>query len=348
MTMVLGGPVFSHWVKDEFVFDLLSDQADINAMLEFEIALAQVQGQNGIIPQRHASEIASFVNGFAPDMAALANATARDGLAVPGLVAQIKDKLTPDMAKSFHFGATSQDVIDSSLMMRLTRVFEYFAQQTDKLAGDLDVLSEKWGNLPLMAVTRQRDALPMTIADRVKTWRQGVDVATKKMNAIITERLPVQLGGPIGRSDMADTIRADLAGVLALRDPGHAWHSTRDPIQTIGGALCALTAALGKIGADLGRMSQDGVRTATIAGGGSSAMAHKVNPVDTELLVALSSFAATMQGGLAQASVHEYERSGTSWTLEWLILPQMVATSGAALKAGRRLLGNVERLGQPD
>ena len=110
--------------------------------------------------------------------------------------------------------------------------------------------------------------------------------------------------------------------------------------------MTEMSAAMAKPALDLGYMAQDGSDTAAISGGGSSAMAHKVNPVDTELLVALARFVAALNGGLAQAALHENERSGAAWTLEWLTLPPIVNATGGAIQSAIRLLGKVQRLGR--
>ena len=126
---------------------------------------------------------------------------------------------------------------------------------------------------------------------------------------------------------------------LSLAPP---WHSQRDAIVEFGSWLALVAGSLGKMGQDVALMTQNAVGTARLGGGGtSSAMAHKQNPVPAELLVTLARFAAGLAGTLAGALVHENERSGSAWTLEWLVLPQMAVAAGAALRTALTLVGNL-------
>jgi 3-carboxy-cis,cis-muconate cycloisomerase len=137
-----------------------------------------------------------------------------------------------------------------------------------------------------------------------------------------------------------------MGEALGLGVPARSWHSQRDGIVELADWLSLVSGSLGKIGVDIGLMAQNGVgEIALEGGGGSSAMPHKQNPVAAEVLVALARYNATLTGGMHQALLHEQERSGAAWTLEWLILPQMVVTTGASLRTAKALLGHVTRIG---
>jgi 3-carboxy-cis,cis-muconate cycloisomerase len=141
--------------------------------------------------------------------------------------------------------------------------------------------------------------------------------------------------------DKADRVARGLAERLDL-GLAAPWHTERDPLVGFGSDLGLITGALGKFGADIALLSQNEVATVTIAGGGtSSAMAHKSNPVNAELLVTLARFNAGLVGTLHQSMVHEYERSGAAWTLEWLTLPQLVITTGASLRIALALVEQI-------
>ena len=137
-----------------------------------------------------------------------------------------------------------------------------------------------------------------------------------------------------------------IAARLKLMD-AEPWHSDRTLILNLAQGLALLTGTLGKIGQDVALLAQSERRAVRIAGaGGSSAMAHKQNPVAAELLVALARLNAGLLGTLAQSLVHENERSGAAWTLEWLILPQMAEAAGAALRHAEGLIANLEFTGR--
>ena len=150
------------------------------------------------------------------------------------------------------------------------------------------------------------------------------------------------------RADPWADVRPRLAARLGLTDPGRSWHTDRTPLVVASAPFEATARAMGKIGLDAGLMAMDPVGALRVSGGASSSMPHKVNPVDAELAVAAARHAALLHGGLAGAALHELERSGAGWTLEWLILPQLAASAGAGLAAVERLLGAVEGIGTDD
>lgn len=160
----------------------------------------------------------------------------------------------------------------------------------------------------------------------------------------------MQLGGAVGNragfGSAAQAIAAAMARDLDLGNPPRAWHVTRAPIIAYGARLAMITGSLGKIGQDVALMTQQGVATAGLSGGGgSSAMPHKQNPVLAELLVTLARFNASQSGALQHAMVHEQERSGSAWTLEWLLLPQICLATGRALGAAETLLDQISGIG---
>ena len=139
-----------------------------------------------------------------------------------------------------------------------------------------------------------------------------------------------------------------MAAELGLAYAPDCWHTTRDALADYANWLSLVTGSLGKMGQDICLMAQQGLDEAMLGGGGgSSAMPHKRNPVKAEALVTLARFNAVQVGGMHQALVHEQERSGAAWSLEWLILPQMTVAAAASLSTGIALLNSVERLGDP-
>jgi 3-carboxy-cis,cis-muconate cycloisomerase len=197
-----------------------------------------------------------------------------------------------------------------------------------------------------MGRTRMQRALPITFADRVAAWKSPLDRQLDALGALERDLLVLQFGGAVGTLDKlgerGSLVRAALARRLGLADPGRAWHAERDRIADLAGWLAKISGSLGKIGQDLVLMAQNEVGEAVLAAAGSSsAMPHKRNPVQAELLITLARFNAGQLGALHQAMVHEGERSGAAWTLEWLILPAMVAASAAALRLSKDCLGGL-------
>ena len=341
-------PYLSGLVGDEEVASFFSAAAELEAMLAFEVALAKAEAVAGVISvdAAHAIEIAA--HRFSPDVASLRAATARDGVVVPDLVRQLRAAVGEPHARHLHFGATSQDVIDSGLMLRLSRVLPLLGERLDGLIGGLAALSATFGAHSLMGRTRMQPAIPITVADRLDAWRQPLERVAERLEIFALEGLAVQFGGAAGTleklGDTAGAVRAALADELGLVDTPQ-WHSQRDRIGELAGLLAAVTGSLGKIGQDIVLMADRGGEIMLAGGGGSSAMPHKQNPVAAEALVTLARFNAAQLGGMAQAAVHEQERSGAAWTLEWLILPQMVVACGAALRLCGELFAAIRQIG---
>ncbi|TIT48326.1 MAG: 3-carboxy-cis,cis-muconate cycloisomerase, partial [Mesorhizobium sp.] len=128
-------------------------------------------------------------------------------------------------------------------------------------------------------------------------------------------------------------------------DDAPQWHSQRDRIAELANWLSLVTGGLGKFGQDIALMAQAGDELQLAGGGSSSAMAHKRNPIDAEMLVTLARYNAAQLSGMHHALVHEQERSGAAWTLEWLILPQMLMAAGASTCVADRLLSNITAIG---
>lgn len=348
----LGHPLLSRLLGDDAVASLFNADAEYVAAEAFEIALARVTAAHGFIPGEAAKAIEAALGTFTPDLELLAETTERDGVIVPGLVAQMRTHIGELHGKHLHFGATSQDVVDTSLILRLRDALRHIETGLTEVVGALFKVEEQFGTQPMMAVTRMQEALPITVADRVRSWRAPLVRHLERIEEIKSRLLIVQFGGAVGTlhmfGDKADVVTQSLADELGLGAPEHNWHSQRDIVVEFASWLSLVTGSLGKMGQDLALMAQNSVGEVTFAGGGgSSAMPHKQNPVGAEMLVTLARFNATEVSAMHQALVHESERSGAAWTLEWMVLPQMVVATAGALRRAKMLLGSVEDLGRP-
>lgn len=336
--------LLNHLVGDAELETLFADQVEIAAILRFEAALAGAEADAGLIPEAAATAIGNAIATFKPDMADLATGIARDGVVVPALIRQLRAAVG-DHGKSLHFGATSQDATDTGLMLRLATAIGLIDQRLVALESGLAALAARDGAITMMAHTRMQRALPISVAAKVATWTAPLARGRKALALLRRRLLVIQLGGPVGNraelGDKADLVVKRLAERLdlGLADP---WHTERDPIGELGSVLSLITGSLGKFGADVALLAQNEVSILRLeGGGGSSAMAHKSNPVNAELLVALARSNAGLLGTLHQALVHEYERSGSAWTLEWMVLPQMVIAAGASLRIATTLVGQI-------
>jgi 3-carboxy-cis,cis-muconate cycloisomerase len=342
-------PYLSGLLGDEPVSAFFSAAAELDAMLAFERALAKAEAAEGVIPVDAATEIAAAVAHFAPDVASLREATARDGVVAPDLVRQLRAAVGEPHGRHVHFGATSQDVVDSGLMLRLAKALPALIGRLAAIETALDRLAAAHGARPLMAHTRMQPAIMMTVADRIAAWKGPIAGNRERLSAHLADGLPLQFGGAAGTleklGDKAGAVRAALARELGLADRPQ-WQAQRTVVADIAHLLSLVTGSLGKIGQDIGLMADRGGEIVLSGGGGSSAMPHKQNPVAAEILVTLARFNATLIAGMHQSLVHEQERSGSAWTLEWLLLPQMVVATVAATRTAVGLLESVVSMGQ--
>lgn len=341
-------PVLGGLLGDEEINGYFSVEAEVKAMLAFEAALASVEAKAGLIPEEAAGAIIDAISAFEPDIDDLRIAVSVDGVVVPELVRQLRAVVGAKMASHVHFGATSQDVIDTGLMLRLKPVLAIVEQRLAVFLRALGNLAKRDGENTLMAATRMQPAIPIRAGDRIESWRGPAERNLERLRAWMVDGLALQFGGAAGTLDKlggkANAVRAALAGELGLADRPQ-WHSQRDRIAELASVLSLISGGLGKFGQDVALMALSGNEVELAAGGGSSAMPHKQNPVSAEVLVTLARFNATQLAGLHAAMVHEQERSGAAWTLEWMILPQMVFATAAGTRLATELVANIRRLG---
>ncbi|MBN9217907.1 MAG: 3-carboxy-cis,cis-muconate cycloisomerase [Mesorhizobium sp.] len=341
-------PLLSGLLGDEEAARHFSVEAEIAAMLAFERALAEAEAECGIIPRDAGAAIVTALASFRPDTASLRTGVARDGVVVPELVRQIRTAVGEPHGDKVHFGATSQDVIDTGLVLRLKAVVEHLGLLLTETILRLASLEERFGGRTLAGMTRMQEAIPIKVADRVNAWRAPLHRHQERLSEQSTRLLTLQFGGAAGTleklGDKGQAVRAALAAKLGLADAPQ-WHSQRDALADFAGWLSLVTGSLGKFGQDVALMAMAGRDIVLSGGGGSSAMPHKQNPVKAEALVALARFNATQLSGMHQALVHEQERSGAAWMLEWLLLPQMAVATAASLRLAAELAGQIESLG---
>ena len=343
--------VFSHpWLRglfgDPAMADLWSARAQLRHMLAFEAAWSRAGHLAGLWSEADGAQAAEAIAGISLDMAALAEGAGRDGLPVPALVRALK----ATAGAAVHKGATSQDVIDTATVLSARATLDLVSARLTDLDAALAGLAREQGERPLTGRTRMQAALPITVGERVQAWQAPLSDHLAACGALKERLGAVQIGGAVGNraalGDGADALVRAVARDLGLRPAARAWHAERGRMVEFAAFLSLVSGSLGKIGQDVALMAQQGIDEIRLrGGGGSSAMPHKQNPILAELLVTLARFNAVQVAGMHQAMVHEQERSGAAWTLEWMLLPQMAQATGRGLEAARDLIASVERIG---
>jgi 3-carboxy-cis,cis-muconate cycloisomerase len=335
---------------DDEIARLFSDTAEIRAMMLVMGTLAKVQGRAGVIPEISGAFLHRAAMEVQVDPAGLAAATGQNGVTVPGLVTAFRGALNaPEHAPYLHWGATSQDVQDTALMLRLRQALMLIEARLGGALTALADLAEAHAETVQAARTYGQVATPSSFGALVASWGAPLIRAHDRLDRLREDCLCVSLSGAAGTGTMLgpdpDALRAELAQSLGLSDPGESWHASRDRIGEIAGWLTGVATAAGKMGEDLIRHTRSEVAEIRLEGaGGSSTMPQKQNPVGPSVLVALARHTVALDGAVRGAALHGEARDGAAWFAEWLALPQLVA---AAAKSAA-LVEDLSRTITPD
>lgn len=339
--------IYSSLLGDAETARLFSDAAEIRAMLLVEGALARVQGAAGIIPAEAAAFIDRASREVMIDPSALAEETARNGVPVPALLAAFrKEASAPDMMQYLHWGATSQDIMDTALALRLRRVMDIWQLRLARVLALLADLAQQYADLPMAARTYGQIATPTTFGAVLAAWGWPLITHQGRLESLRGEVLRLSLSGAAGTMSamggQGPAIRAALARELDLADPEHSWHSERTGMGALAGFAAGLAASLGKLGEDVFLLAQSGLGEVSIgAGGASSTMPQKQNPVGPSALVALARYVIGQSGLVQGAGLHRQQRDGAAWFSEWLSLPASCIALGRMLSTAEAVLAEM-------
>lgn len=340
----LDSALYRDLLGDPEVGGLFTDTAEVRAMLVVEGALARVQGGLGLIPEASAALIHRASLEVQIDAAALAPATAVNGVPVPALVAAFRREMAaPAHAAFVHWGATSQDIMDTALMLRLRQALAIMEARLAAVIRALGGLAAEHADVPMAGRTYGQAAVPTGFGAVAAGWGGPLMRHHARLADLRPRLLNVSLSGAAGTlgamSGQGPAVRAALAGALGLGDPGGSWHAARDGVGELCAWLTLVTTALGKMGEDLLLLTQSSVAEVRLGGaGGSSTMPQKQNPVAPSLLVALARAVIGFNAAMQSAGLHRQQRDGAAWFTEWLVLPQMVVATARALSVAGALL----------
>lgn len=329
--------IFSKYLSNEEMLSIVSDEAFINKMLQFESALAKAQASLHIIPTQSADEIKNALSTIKIVPAELAEGTLQNGVPVITFLSIIKKQLSKEAQQHLHYGATSQDVVDTAQVLIIRDAIAVIEEKLDVLIKAFMQSLSEYGNAVCMAHTRGQQAMPVTFAVKINAWLQPLERQIERLNEIRKRVLIVQLGGAAGTlsiyGDKGKLLAEALAKELDLQ-PSSQWHTQRDNFCEFTNWLAMLTGILGKMGADILVMAQseiDEVIENAEGGGKSSAMPHKNNPVLSEALAAIAKMNAQLQSQQLLSMIHVNERDATAWILEWNTIPQMLINAATSL-----------------
>jgi 3-carboxy-cis,cis-muconate cycloisomerase len=336
--MTLLDPLF-RW---EPVAKLFRDDNYLQTMLDFEAALAYAEATSGVIPSSAANAIAAKCHVELFDKQKLAEAAALAGnLAIP-LVQQLKALLAAenkDAAGFVHWGATSQDAIDTALVLQLREALAVISGDLENLCARLAKMADQHRLTPIVARTWMQHAVPSTLGIKFAGWLDALGRHRERFRETQNRCLVLQFGGAAGTlaalGSQGGVIAKHLGEQLKLPLPQMPWHSHRDRFSEIATTLGLLTGTLGKIARDISLHMQteiDELREPADEGrGGSSTIPHKRNPVACAMILAAAIRVPGLVATILSAMLQEDERGLGGWHAEWETLPEIVCLTAGAM-----------------
>ena len=316
---------------------LSSDDAWIRAMLRAEVALARAEAGLGLIPPAAAADIAAVATDMRLHPAALGRAARATGNPVVPLVEALRAGLPEASAQWVHWGATSQDILDTAMVLVIGESALVVDRHLADLAEGCAELTRRHRRTVMIGRSLLQPALPTTFGLKAAGWLIAVDTAREQLRASVA-RLPVQLGGAAGTlaslGDAGIAVVSAMAHNLGLEEPVLPWHTHRQRIAEAAGALAVVAGSASKITYDVALLMQAEVAEASErredGRGGSSTLPQKHNPVSAAIVGGaarrVAALVGIVYGGLAQ----EHERSVGAWHAEWVTLTEVLRLSGGA------------------
>jgi 3-carboxy-cis,cis-muconate cycloisomerase len=337
-------PLLAPLLSSAAMRTVCDDEVYLQHMLDFEHALARAEAAVGIIPASAVVSIAKACHAESFDRAALAESAVQAGnLAIP-LVKMLTAKVAnadPSAARYVHWGATSQDVIDTATMLGLRAAINALIVDLDRAITGFARMAVQHRETAVVARTWLQHALPMPFGLKLAEYAAALHRSRGRLKRLRGETLALQFGGAAGTlaalGDNGLKVAEQLAQELSLPLPDAPWHTHRDRIADVAAALAILTGTCGKIARDVSLMMQTDVAEAfEPAGegrGGSSTMPHKRNPVAAARALAAATMAPNLAATIFAAQVQDHERSAGPWHAEWPTLPTLQLVTSGALSA---------------
>ncbi len=315
------------------------DSAWLGGLLTVESALARAEAKVGVIPATAAEAITAAITTFAVDRERLRTGIAHDGVPIPELVRQLREHIGGEAASFVHWGATTQDIMDTALVLNLRTQLDMLDAALLTLTTNLAGLADKHRRTLMAGRTHSQQALPIPFGYKVAGWIAPL-LRDRERLAQLRPRLEVvQFGGAVGTLAALGAhgmaVQSALAAELGLGVALLPWHTARDSFVELGGWLSLVMGSLAKMATDIILMAQSEVgevrESDDPARGGSSTMPQKSNPIVSDLIIAAARTSTGLLGSLHGALIAEHERATGGWQVEWLTLPQMVSLCSGAL-----------------
>ncbi len=339
--------------RSKAVEKVLSDESVLARMLEVEAALALALSDSGLIPSSAARTIQSCCVLENLNTEQLLSGAKRSGNLVIPLVKQLTlavEAVDPEAAKYVHWGATSQDIIDSALVLQSRDAVSRVLADIARSCVSLRELTGRYRHTVMPGRTWMQHALPVTFGLKTAQMLYSLHRQSSQLRTALHEISVLQFGGAAGTlaalGDRGPRVAEGLASRLELANPPLPWHSNRERIAELATALGVLSGALGKIARDISLLTQTEVAELTESReqerGGSSAMPHKVNPVASAAVLANVARIPGLVSTVLTAMVQEHERGLGGWHAEWETLPELISLTAGAAERTAELFSTLE------
>lgn len=353
MTQRPGNQLFDAYFTARDMREVFCDQGRVQAMLDFEAALARAEARVGLIPSSAVAPIAAACDARLYDFAALGEVIATAGNSAIPLVKALGKQIALSDAEAeryVHLGATSQDVMDSGLVLQSRQALALIEDQLTHLADSLASQAQRFATTPLAGRTWLQHATPVTLGMKIAGWLGAVTRSRQRLRELKPRLLVLQFGGASGTlaalGEQGVPIAQALAEELQLRLPEQPWHTQRDRIVEFGAVLGLIAGSLGKFGRDISLLMQteaaEVFEPAAPGKGGSSTMPHKRNPVGAAVLIGAATRVPGLVSTLFSAMPQEHERSLGLWHAEWETLPEICCLVSGSLQQARLLADGLE------
>ncbi|MCH5528860.1 3-carboxy-cis,cis-muconate cycloisomerase [Pseudomonas syringae pv. syringae] len=333
--------------------EIFSDEGRVQGMLDFEAALARAQARVGLIPPEVVADIELSCDARLFDFDALAIAIGSAGNSAIPLVKALGKQIAARSAEAeryVHMGATSQDVMDSGLILQLRRAIVLLEHDLTRLADAMAEQAQRHAGTPLAGRTWLQQATPVTLGMKIAGWLGAVTRHRQRLNEIKPRLLCLQFGGASGSlaalGDQAFSVAEALAGELQLALPEQPWHTQRDRLVEFASLLGLIAGSLGKLGRDVSLLMQTEVgevfEPSAPGKGGSSTMPHKRNPVGAAVMISTATRAPGLVATMLAAMPQEHERSLGLWHAEWETLPELCCLVSGSLQQALQVIPGLQ------
>ncbi|RVT96356.1 adenylosuccinate lyase family protein [Rhodovarius crocodyli] len=324
----------------------MGERAFLARMLDVEVGLARAQARLNIIPAEAAEAIAVAADVDKLDLPALAAATRNTGYPVVGLVKQLSALAGPDAGRWTHWGATTQDIMDSAIVLQMRQGLALIRMDLVYLNTALAGLAQRWRDTPMAGRTHLQHALPVTFGYKAAVWLSPLISMKERLDQLRPRVERLQFGGAAGTlaslGDQALMVQEELGRELGLPVPDITWHVARDGFTEAVNFLGLLTGSLAKIALDVMLMSQTELGEVSEAHapgrGGSSTMPQKRNPISCEYVQAQARGVQALAGQMMGAMAQDFERGTGNWQTELLAIGQAFNLTHGALQASRDII----------